>query len=144
MASRAIRIFFLAALALNGVSHAVAQQADNAIVVGTVFDSSRAAVSGAIVRLTHISTNASTELRTDERGQYRTPSLRIGGYVVSVEAEGFKHFSQRGVELEIGDVRRIPTAQHSATYTGWCRAYSPAAAERGAGRCRWPRPPMAR
>jgi hypothetical protein len=107
MSSRAIRIFFLAALALNGVSHAVAQQADNAIVVGTVFDSSRAAVSGAIVRLTHISTNASTELRTDERGQYRTPSLRIGEYVVSVEAEGFKHFSQRGVELEIGDVRRL-------------------------------------
>ena len=102
-----MKSLFLAALALGGVSSAVAQQADNAIVVGTVFDSSRAAVAGAIVKLTHSSTNAVSETLTDERGQYRTPSLRIGEYVLSVEAGGFKHFTQRGVELEIGDVRKV-------------------------------------
>jgi len=99
--------FILAGLMLNGVSHAVAQQADDAIVVGTVFDPAYAAVSGATVQLTHLSTNAVTEIRTDDRGQYRTPSLRIGEYVLSVEAGGFKRFSQRGVELEIGDVRKV-------------------------------------
>jgi hypothetical protein len=107
MFPKAIRSLFLASLALSGVSSAVAQQADNAIVVGTVFDSSRAAVSGAIVKLTHSSTNAVTSILTDERGQYRTPSLRIGDYVLTVEAGGFKHFTQRGVELEIGDVRKL-------------------------------------
>jgi len=107
MFPKAIRSFILAALALNGVSHAVAQQADNAIVVGTVFDSSRAIVSGATVTLTHVSTNAVTEVHTDERGQYRTPSLRIGEYTVNVGAAGFKQFNQRGVVLEIGDVRTV-------------------------------------
>ena len=97
----------LAALALTGIPGALAQQADDAIVVGTVFDSSRATVSGAAVKLTHLATNAVTVVRTDERGEYRTPSLKIGEYIVAVEADGFKQSNQRGVVLEIGDVRKV-------------------------------------
>jgi hypothetical protein len=110
MFPKVIRSFILGALLLGAVSHAMAQQADDAIVVGTVFDPTHAAVSGATVQLTHLSTNAVTEIRTDERGQYRTPSLRIGEYILSVEAGGFKRFTQRGVELEIGDVRKLDVA----------------------------------
>ena len=97
----------LAAVALTVVPSAVAQQADDAIVVGTVFDSSRATISGAAVKLTHLSTNAITEVRTDAHGEYRTPSLKIGEYVIVFEADGFKHSNQRGVVLEIGDVRKL-------------------------------------
>jgi hypothetical protein len=86
---------------------AVAQQADDAVVVGTVFDASHATVSGASVRLTHLATNAVTNVRTDERGEYRTPSLKIGEYIIAVEADGFKQSNQRGVVLEIGDVRKV-------------------------------------
>jgi Carboxypeptidase regulatory-like domain len=82
-----------------------AQRVDDAIVVGTVFDSSRAVVSGAVVELTHVATNAATEVGTDARGEYRTPSLKIGEYVINVEAEGFKQSNQRGVVLEL-----FPTA----------------------------------
>ena len=97
----------LAAVVLSFIPRAVAQQVDDAIVVGTVFDSSRATVSGAAVRLTHLATNAVTEIRTDARGEYRTPSLKIGEYVITVEADGFKQSNQRGVVLEIGDVRKL-------------------------------------
>lgn len=97
----------LAAVALSGTPSAVAQQVDDAIVVGTVFDSSRGTVSGAAVRLTHLATNASTEVRTDAHGEYRTPSVKIGEYIISVEADGFKKSNQRGVVLEIGDVRKL-------------------------------------
>src|ERR1700733_15735635 len=97
----------LAAAALGGIPSAVAQQGDDAIVVGTVFDSSHASVSGAEVRLTHLATNAVTAVRTDEHGEYRTPSLKIGEYVIAVEADGFKQSNQRGVVLEIGDVRKL-------------------------------------
>jgi len=97
----------LAATAFSGVPSAFAQQVDDAIVVGTVFDSSHATVSGASVKLTHLSTNAVTQVRTDEHGQYRTPSIRIGEYLVSVEAGGFKQSNQTGVVLEIGDVRKV-------------------------------------
>jgi hypothetical protein len=95
------------AAALIVMPSAFAQQVDDAIVVGTVFDSSHAAVSGATVKLTHVSTNAVTEVRTDEHGQYRTPSLRIGEYDINVEVGGFKQSNQRGVVLEIGDVRKV-------------------------------------
>jgi len=88
-------------------SWATAQQVDNAIVVGTVFDSSRAVVSGAVVKLTHVTTNAVTEVRTDGHGEYRTPSLKIGEYLINVEADGFKQSLQKGVLLEIGDVRKV-------------------------------------
>ena len=97
----------LAALALSGIPGAIAQQVDDAIVVGTVFDSSHATVSGAQVKLTHLATNAVTEVRTDERGEYRTPSLKIGEYAIAVVADGFKQSNQRGVVLEIGDVRKV-------------------------------------
>lgn len=97
----------LAALALSGIPSAVAQQVDDAVIVGTVFDSSHSTVSGAAVKLTHLATNAVTEVRTDARGEYRTPSLKIGEYIIAIEANGFKQSLERGVVLEIGDVRKV-------------------------------------
>lgn len=101
-------VFGLAlALALSGTPNATAQQADNAIVVGTVYDPTHAAIAGATVTLTHVSTNAVTEVHTDTRGEYRTPSLKIGEYTVDFQAEGFKQSKQSGIVLEIGDVRKV-------------------------------------
>src|SRR5580658_7536709 len=110
MFSYVFRILLRRALLISLVglaASAVAQQVDDAIVVGTVFDSSHAAVTGAVVKLTHLATNAVTEVRTDARGEYRTQSLKIGEYAITVEADGFKQSNQRGVVLEIGDVRKL-------------------------------------
>jgi Carboxypeptidase regulatory-like domain len=106
MFSHVLRISLLISF-IGLAASAVAQQADDAVVVGTVFDASHATVSGASVRLTHLATNAVTNVRTDERGEYRTPSLKIGEYIIVVEADGFKQSNQRGVVLEIGDVRKV-------------------------------------
>ena len=84
-----------------------AQQSDNALVVGTVLDPSRSAVQAATVTLTHLATDATIQVHTDEHGQYRTPPVRIGEYAISIEAQGFKHFNQKGVVLSIGDVRQV-------------------------------------
>ena len=73
---------------------AVAQQADNAIVVGTVLDESGAPIPGAPVVVTHVATGVSTAVVTNHLGQYRTPPLRIGAYDVSVELDGFQRFVQ--------------------------------------------------
>jgi hypothetical protein len=88
---------------------AFAQQADTAIVVGSVTDGSQGAVVGAAVSLRQTATNASIEVRTDDRGQFRTPPLKPGSYSLVVEAAGFKQFNQKGLELNIGDVRQIST-----------------------------------
>ena len=83
------------------------QQATDAVVVGSVRDSTQAVVSGARVTLTHVATSSAVQALTDERGQYRTPPLRLGEYAVSIEAPGFKRFNQRGLVLDIGDVREV-------------------------------------
>jgi hypothetical protein len=44
---------------------------------------------------------------TGDRGQYRTPPRRIGEYSISIEADGFKRFTQTRVVLDIGDVRQV-------------------------------------
>ncbi|MEQ1936575.1 MAG: carboxypeptidase-like regulatory domain-containing protein, partial [Fimbriimonadaceae bacterium] len=98
----------MAAVAVWGFTPgAMAQQANDAVVLGNVLDASQASVSGATVRLTHVATNGVTEVRTDDRGAYRTPPLRIGEYTVSVEASGFKKYNQRGIVLSIGDIRKV-------------------------------------
>jgi len=86
---------------------AVGQEVSNAVVVGAVVDPTQAAVSGATVTLTHLATAAGTQVHTDDRGQYRTPPLRLGEYDIQVEAQGFKRFHQTGLVLDIGDVRQV-------------------------------------
>jgi hypothetical protein len=98
--------WFLLGLLLTA-SAPSAQQANTAIVIGTVVDQSKAAVPGATVTVTQRETNAVTEVVTDDRGEYRTPPLRLGTYDVAVELSGFKRFTQPAVVLNIGDVRKV-------------------------------------
>src|SRR5215472_15829923 len=107
MSLQEFRFVTTGVLLLAVVPRAFAQQVDDAVVVGTVFDPSHAVVAGALVRLTQLATNAATEVHTDLRREYRTPSLKIGEYIINVEAEGLKQSNQRGVVLEIGDVRKV-------------------------------------
>ncbi len=84
-----------------------AQGANDAIVVGTVFDPGHAVVTHATVTLTHVATGSKTTVVTDESGNYRTPPLRIGKYTFLVTSNGFKEFEQSGINLSLGDVREI-------------------------------------
>jgi len=102
LAATALGIVFLLTAARG-----FGQEVDAAIVVGTVLDASQAAVTSATVKLTHLATNSVVEVNTNERGAFRTPPLRLGEYEISVEAPGFKRFNQRGVVLNIGDVREV-------------------------------------
>lgn len=83
------------------------QQSTDGTILGTVTDPSHAAIQDAAVTITNVATSASTRLRTDSHGEYRTPPLRIGEYAVAVEAAGFKSFTEDRIQLSIGDVRKI-------------------------------------
>jgi carboxypeptidase family protein/TonB-dependent receptor-like protein len=100
-------LLLLAGVVIASEAVSAAQQSNTAIIVGTVVDNSQSAVPGATVTLTHLATNTSIDVLTDERGQYRTPPVRIGEYAITVELTGFKTFEQRGVVLNIGDVRKV-------------------------------------
>jgi hypothetical protein len=84
-----------------------AQQLDTALIVGTVSDATGAVIPGAQLTFAHLATGTEYSTQTNESGAYRSTPLRIGEYLVVVEAEGFKQYSGTGVSLSIGDIRQL-------------------------------------
>ena len=98
------------ALLLAAAPFAPAQQADTALIVGTVSDTTGAVIPGVTVTFNHVETGTVYTSETNESGNYRSNPLRIGNYIVVVEAEGFKAYSGSGITLSIGDVRELNVA----------------------------------
>src|SRR5690242_7943179 len=68
--------------------------------VGTVTDPSGAVVAGAKVTAAEAGTGFSRSVITSNEGFYAIPSLRPAHYNLSVQAEGFRNFSQTGIQLQ--------------------------------------------
>jgi outer membrane receptor protein involved in Fe transport len=79
----------------------------NATLVGTVTDSSGAAVANAKVLLTETNTGISRTSNTNESGNYVLPDLPPGLYTVTVEQSGFKRASRAGIEVIVNTTQRI-------------------------------------
>jgi len=105
--SKQILSMVLWVVTLSLSSSLFAQQATDAVILGSVADARGTAISRATVTVTSAETSAKTVVETDEHGEYRTPPLRIGRYNVIVEAKGFEQFSVSNLLLSIGDVRKI-------------------------------------
>jgi carboxypeptidase family protein len=66
---------------------------------GSVTDPSGAAIPGAKVTVTEPATEFSRSVTTNEDGLYSIPSLRPAVYRLTVEAQGFRLFTESGREL---------------------------------------------
>jgi hypothetical protein len=75
-------------------------------ILGTVTDSSGAAVSGATVTVKNIETGLLRTAATGDDGSYSVPELPIGNYSVTVEMNGFKSGVVSGIHVEISSERR--------------------------------------
>jgi len=71
-------------------------------VVGTVADTSSAAIPQAEVVITDVDRNQSKTARTDSQGAYRIDFLLTGNYMVTVSVPGFKKYVQHGIVLNAG------------------------------------------
>jgi hypothetical protein len=76
-------------------------------ITGTVSDSSGAVVAEATVTITHVSTNAARQVKTNASGNYDAPFLVPGIYNVQAEHAGFKLENRNGIDLQVGAVARI-------------------------------------
>ena len=75
---------------------------------GIVRDSSGAAVAGASVTLSNAETGLKRQLSSDETGRYEFLAVPVGqGYLVEVEAPGFKKFVQSDLRLLVNQRFRI-------------------------------------
>src|SRR6476619_2957392 len=83
------RAFGSYVLLLLAVSPGWAQQTA-ATLVGSVNDTSGAALAEATVRITYLSTNNTRETKTDQSGSYSMPFLPAGEYSVTAVQKGFQ------------------------------------------------------
>ena len=98
---------FWAVLVLAAASPILAQNLRTATLVGTVTDSSGAAIPNANITVTNVDTNVATQSKTNGEGAYYVPFLNVGNYQLSVESTGFKKFSQTGLILNAGETPRV-------------------------------------
>jgi hypothetical protein len=79
----------------------LAAQAVTGTVLGTITDSTGAAVPGATVTLTNLGTGLTRTLVTDAVGEYTAPSLPTGKYRLVAELPGFKTVTIPDIDLGV-------------------------------------------
>jgi hypothetical protein len=87
-----------------------AAQTFRGTILGTVTDSSGAAIVGAAVAVKNVNTGLSRTVTTSEDGTYSVPELPIGTYSVTVEKTGFKQGLVTGLQVEVSSEARADVA----------------------------------
>jgi hypothetical protein len=98
----------LAAISLVCLSVGAADaQVTSAAVVGTITDTSGAALPGATVTARNVETGFVRTVPTNESGAYRLDFLPTGTYVVEITLSGFKTERRSGIVLTVNDTARV-------------------------------------
>ena len=82
-------------------------QAVNATLLGSVTDSSGAAVANAKVTLAETNTGISHTSQTNDSGNYVFPDLPPGTYAITAEQSGFKRASRTGIDVIVNTTERV-------------------------------------
>ena len=98
--------FALCCLGILG--HIGVGQTNSAVIVGSVLDSTGAAVPNASVTITNQGTGISSTVVANSDGQYTATSLEPGAYSVSVKVSGFEAETVRNVNLFVNQTARVP------------------------------------
>ena len=97
--------------------------AQEAVLTGTITDSTGAVLPGVTVQAVNEASGNSFESVTDGRGVYRIPA-RVGNYKISAELSGFNTVVRTGIEVLVGQTRTLniqmapSTLQETVTVTG--------------------------
>jgi hypothetical protein len=89
------------------LSFVLTAQTTSTEVVGAVYDSSGAAVSGAEVTLTRVETGETRRARTTAEGLYSFPLIEPGQYSVNVQMPGFKATAVTGINVQLQQRARV-------------------------------------
>ncbi|MBI2186235.1 MAG: TonB-dependent receptor [Acidobacteria bacterium] len=120
MRQRTVRLFVILTAWLALPMASFAQQ--EAVLSGTITDTTGGVLPGVVVRAVHEATGNSFEAVTDEAGGYRL-AVRVGIYRMSAELSGFSAPTRAGIEVLVGqqvtvNIQMQPaTLQESVTVT---------------------------
>jgi hypothetical protein len=119
--SESAYILAAALIVLSGVSRLRAQGSTTATIIGTVTDSSGAAIAVASVQVKNTGTGITLNTTTDAQGRFRVPNLNIGNYEVQASQMGFQTVVHTGVTLTVGSELvvdfSLPVGQAQQTVT---------------------------
>ncbi|MGC1294853.1 MAG: carboxypeptidase-like regulatory domain-containing protein, partial [Alloacidobacterium sp.] len=108
MRSAKVFLALLSVLSVTFLTQKAVAQNVYAAVHGTVTDSTGAVVANATVEILNTSTNISSKVTTDNKGNYRFQQLQIGGpYTITIQAPNFQQFKSTGLTLNLNDDRAI-------------------------------------
>ncbi len=110
MPSRILRSLLASLALLVFVSPSLYAQSTYGSVVGSVTDSSGAAISGATVTLTNVGTQEKRTQSSGADGLFTFVNLFPGQYRVDVEQTGFKHFARTDVTVQVQQNTRVDAA----------------------------------
>ena len=96
--------FSLALLLVSGLANA---QTFRGTILGTIIDSSGAAIPGAQVVIKNQGTAQTRTTTSGDAGTYTVPELPIGHYAVTVSKEGFESMTVGGVEVTVAGEHRV-------------------------------------
>src|SRR5260370_14073904 len=94
--TRSLGIVFLL---LAGAGFTEAQTVQG-VVVGTIFDSTGAVLTGADVKLTNVGTSISQNVKSGSDGAYRFSLVPPGTYELDVKASGFTEKQITGIKVD--------------------------------------------
>jgi hypothetical protein len=92
-------------------------QSTTGTVIGTVKDSSGAAVVGASVKLQNTGTNAARSAMTSDSGSFQFPNLDSGNYKLDITAPGFEEVQFAAFDLGARETKRVDSDLKVATQT---------------------------
>jgi hypothetical protein len=95
-----------------GVTRIASAQVLYGSIVGTLTDETGAVVPKAVVTVTNTATGLSREVTADDAGYYAIRNLQEGSYDLSVNAGGFRPYTQKGVAVSINNVTRVDATIH--------------------------------
>ncbi len=95
-------VTFLSIAILMFTATAYGQIAGTGSIQGSVSDATGAVIPNATVSVTNIATQVKHTAVTGGSGIYSFPNLDIGTYTLDVSAQGFEHYTQSKVVLEVG------------------------------------------
>ena len=101
------RLCFVFCVALVALPLSLSSQSFTGAILGSVKDSSGSGVPGAAVAIVNVGTNARTEVRSNDTGDYSAPLLQPGLYRVEASAGGFKKFLLDGITLQVQQQARV-------------------------------------
>ena len=77
-------------------------QGTTGMILGTISDTTGAAIPGATLTLRNVDTGFTRTVSADEAGRYRAPQLPLGRYEVTAELAGFQTEVRTGITLTVG------------------------------------------